>query len=273
MIMRSNEFPATSSERIDMSKLLLILVTVFTLAACASARDLNRIGNYEVLSVRHSYTNSHIIKLLNGNYVMIDAGGYEDAAKLEREIIGAGIDPRNIQAIFLSHAHWDHAAGAKYFQDIYKTRVILGEADKLLLSQGKSDTLCPTNFFAKMRLESDQQHRFDPPLVNSMVFRATSLSDFIEGTEGVVVPVPSHTEGSLAVVIGNLAFVGDLFRGSILGSGAAIHFYICDVEKNREAIRSFLKNEAAQVEYFFPGHFGPVLKRKDVITYFFGDEL
>ncbi|MEY4066481.1 MAG: hypothetical protein RIR26_2689 [Pseudomonadota bacterium] len=255
-----------------MPQLLLVLVTILTLAACASAKDLNRIKNYEVLSIRHSYTNSHIIKLLNGNYIMFDAGGYEDAVKLENNMIGEGIDPKKILAIFISHAHWDHAAGAKHFQDKYKTRVILGEGDKLLLSQGKSDALCPTNFFAKMRLKSDQEHRFVPPMGNSTVASATPLSHFIEGSEGMVVPVPSHTEGSLAVVTGKIAFVGDLFRGSILGNGPALHFYICDVEKNRETIRSFLKNEAADVEYFFPGHFGPVLNRKDVVSYFFGDE-
>ncbi|NBX17926.1 MAG: MBL fold metallo-hydrolase [Proteobacteria bacterium] len=254
------------------SKILLMLVTFFNLAACASARDTGRFGNYEVLTLRHSYANSHIIKLLNGNYFMFDAGGYEDAAKLESEIIGAGIDPKKILAIFVSHAHWDHAAGAKYFQDKHKTRVILGEGDKLLLSQGKSDALCPTNFFAKLRLKSDQEHSFKPPAGDLTVVNATALSHFIEGTEGVVVPVPSHTEGSLAVVIGKIAFVGDLFRGTILGSGAALHFYICDVEKNRETIRSFLKNEAAQVEFFFPGHFGPVLTRKDVVSFFFGNE-
>jgi hypothetical protein len=47
----------------------------------------------------------------------------------------------------------------------------------------------------------------------------------------------------------------------MIGSEAATHFYLCDVEANREAVLSFLGKEGRGVQIFFPGHFGPAISR------------
>jgi metallo-beta-lactamase class B len=52
---------------------------------------------------------------------------------MQDEIIGGfkklGLDPANIKYIILTHGHSDHVGGAKYLQDTYKPRVILGGPD------------------------------------------------------------------------------------------------------------------------------------------------
>ena len=82
---------------------------------------------------------------------------------------------------------------------------------------------------------------------------------------GEVVAEAGHTEGSLMYVVGGVAFVGDLFRGSITGHKAVRHFYMCDLDDNAADVRTLLQTDAPDAEVFFPGHFGP-LTRESVQT-------
>jgi metallo-beta-lactamase class B len=58
---------------------------------------------------------------------------------VEDEIVGGlkklGLDPKSIKYAVVSHAHIDHAGGAKYLQDHFGTRVILTAADWDLLAR------------------------------------------------------------------------------------------------------------------------------------------
>jgi hydroxyacylglutathione hydrolase len=90
---------------------------------------------------------------------------------------------------------------------------------------------------------------------------------FCIGLKWEIISLPSHTSGSLAVVIGDVAFVGDLFRASIVGKKAQTHLYICDEEANQEYIRTFLEANP-ELLTFCPGHFGPDLSRKSVLRKF-----
>ena len=62
---------------------------------------------------------------------------------VEDEIVGGltklGLDPARIKYAIVTHAHVDHAGGAKYLQDRYGTRIILGAADWDLLENNTGD--------------------------------------------------------------------------------------------------------------------------------------
>lgn len=241
-----------------------IIVIAFTLFGCATSSDLRHQGRYEVFSFRRSYSNAHLIKVGAENFLMIDSGSYEDAPLLEKDFRDRKINPDWIKAIVLTHGHWDHAGGARYFQDKFKIPVLLGAQDSALLEKGKSDPLCPTSFIAQMRRSGDQEKSFLAPKATKLIGSKTPLDEWVGPEIGFVTPVPSHTEGSLAVVIDDLAFTGDLFRGSLVGASATRHFYICDLERNSRMIGEFLKHDARNVKMFFPGHFSPSLARKSV---------
>ena len=73
-----------------------------------------------------------------------------------------------------------------------------------------------------------------------------------------VIHLAGHTSGSLIIVVGDVVLVGDLLRGSIVGSGAETHFYQCDLELNRKNVQRVLAELAPGAQLFFVGHFGPV---------------
>lgn len=126
-----------------------------------------------------------------------------------------------------------------------------------MLATGAQDQLCATDFMARMRINSDQALTFPPITPDILVSDPIDLgADF--GIPAVVTPLPSHTEGSLIITIGDLAFVGDLFRGSMISSRAVRHFYICDLVGNQQDMQVLLPKIAPDAETFFPGHFSNV---------------
>jgi metallo-beta-lactamase class B len=50
-----------------------------------------------------------------------------------------GLDPAKIKYVLVTHAHYDHAGGAKYLQDRFRARVILSSADWELLDRNLLD--------------------------------------------------------------------------------------------------------------------------------------
>jgi len=226
-------------------------------AGCATAHRVQPDGTQTF--VRH-FNNTHVLPGSEG-FVMIDAGLESDGLALEQDLRDAGLDPSRMEAIVLTHAHADHAGGARHFQQRYGTKIVVGRGDVDMLTTGHNDRLCPRDATARRRLEKDQNTTYAPLTPDLVVTDATALGSFSSVT-GTVLPLAGHTEGSLVVVSGTDAFVGDLFRGSIVGKKAQRHFYMCDVEDNDADIHALLEGAASDVTTFFPGHFGPIERAK-----------
>ena len=134
--------------------------------------------------------------------------------------------------------------------------MIAGRGDEPLLSSGHNDTLCPTDDGAQKDLPKHQHESYSPTRADVWIDGVTELRPLV-GVTGVVRPLPGHTTGSLALTIGDASWVGDLFRGAVLGSSAEQHYYQCHQPENERTIRAFLE-QTPRASTFFPGHFGPV---------------
>jgi hydroxyacylglutathione hydrolase len=236
------------------------MVSVLVLCGCASTTHREERGaNVEITTLRENYNNVHLVRV-GGAAVLIDAGLEADAEAVEERLREAGVDPAKLKAVIITHGHADHAGGAGYLHRRYGVPIIAGKGDEPLLAAGRNDTLCPTDSTARDRLEEDQHASYKPITAQLLVDHVMELEP-LGGIKGQIVPIAGHTAGSLVVVVGDAIFVGDLFRGAIVGSGAAPHFYMCDLDDNRADIRLLLTEhpEAAQ---FYTGHFGPVSREE-----------
>jgi glyoxylase-like metal-dependent hydrolase (beta-lactamase superfamily II) len=246
---------------------MILLALAFLCASCASSFDVTVSHPFEVTTFRKSYANTHLVKISDDKYLMIDAGSADNAETLDADLRNHGIKPEWIRLLILTHGHWDHAGGAAYFQERYKIPVIVGSGDQNLLVQGHSDPLCPTGMIARLRHSGDLHRAFIGPKPDVVVNQDLPLDQWFGPGVGRVMSVPAHTTGSLAVIVGNAVFVGDLFRGAMLTTEATTHFYMCDVPGAKRMIQELLTVKAPAAELFFPGHFGPSIARSEVEVY------
>lgn len=210
-----------------------------------------------VHTFRREHSNVHVVTNGSASF-MIDAGFERNASALTDDMLKAGIDPKALRAIILTHGHTDHAGGAHYFQRHFGTQIIAGSADLPLMSSGRNEPkVCPTDFIARQRMQQDLAETYTPFEPNTRVNEPLALEPLF-GIKGTVQPLPGHTPGSLVVVFPHAVFVGDLLRGSLIGHAAELHFYMCDLEDNRKDVQHVLDTLAPNATLFFPGHFGPI---------------
>ena len=224
-------------------------------AGCASSQHSVTGPQRAAHTVRLSYNNVHALVTENGT-VLIDAGLEADVDRLVERLASLGVSLSSVEAIVLTHGHADHAGGALALKARTGASIIGGAGDRPLFAGGRNDELCPTSESARDDLEEHQHatyRGFEPDLP---VSAPLALKPTI-GVDAAVIPVPGHTPGSLMIVAGRWAFVGDLFRGAIVGSTAETHFYMCDLAGNLADIERLL-HAYPDVETFFTGHFGPV---------------
>lgn len=241
----------------------LVVGLFATVIGCASARQQMTLDAVRIHTLREQYANLHLVET-GAHRLLIDSGHGDSAPVVEAWLDDLAIDPASIEAILLTHGHADHAGGAPHLRAEHGAPIIAGAADRDMLASGRNGELCPTNEDAEDRLAEDQAARFPPYAADTWIEEATDLHS-LTGIHGRIVPLPGHTRGSLVVVVGKAAFVGDLFRGAIVGSSAETHFYICDLDDNERDIR-WLLDAFPRVTVFFTGHFGPV-SREALETY------
>ncbi len=239
---------------------MLLAVTVVVFCGCASTVFTR--GEVTVRQFTHDSMNTFLVTK-GGASFLVDSGLEKHASAIEADLRAAGVDPKDLKAIVVTHGHADHAGSAAVLRTKFGVPVIAGAGDGPMIAAGKNEKLCPTGFLANTRVETDQHATFTGYAPDELLSSPKTLP----GLEAVITPLPGHTSGSMVVTIGDVALVGDLFRGSLVGSGAATHLYMCDLEQNRKDVAKLLTDLAPGAKVFFVGHFGPV-ERESVASHF-----
>ncbi len=244
----------------------VLFAALFVGAGCANSHSVQTFpSGLSVHTFSRDYANSHVVAV-GTNFFMVDSGLEVNAPALALDLKREGFDPAKLRAIVVTHGHADHAGGASFFQKSFGTKVVGGKDDTSMFQTGKNDKLCPTDFQARQRVEADQKASYTPFNPDILVDANLTLSD-LTGIPAVAVALPGHTAGSVVVTLPEAAFVGDLFRGAIVGSTAEVHFYMCDLSDNQKDVRALLDQLAPSANSFFTGHFGPVSRDYVAITF------
>lgn len=134
----------------------------------------------------------------SGEAALVDPGAEE--ASLTQDI-KAILGDTSLKYILLTHGHFDHIAGVKFYKELTGAKVVISEGDKEF----------PCNDSLNLSFRHFEVEGFSPDIVvrdNDILMLGTC--------EIRVIETPGHTMGSVCYVIGDNIFTGDtIMRGSI----------------------------------------------------------
>lgn len=161
--------------------------------------------------------NAHL--LLGRAPVLVDTGVPGSGAKILKRIAEHGIDPGDVAAIVVTHAHIDHFGSAAELHRATRAPILAHRADAGQYAAGRiREPYLPTGRFGRILNRLPAFHAEAEAFVPQLLVDGPSdLHDF--GVEARIMPTPGHTAGSISVLTdaGDLV-AADLIAGSFLGT-------------------------------------------------------
>ena len=87
------------------------------------------------LPYRLGSVNCYLVETDTG-FVLIDTGGANKRAELEKELVSAGCQPGNLQLIVLTHGDFDHTGNAAYLRQKFGAQIAMHQDDAGMAERG-----------------------------------------------------------------------------------------------------------------------------------------
>lgn len=227
--------------------LLLVgaVVAVFASAFMGTQALIDGETHGRVTVIQDEFVGAYLIDAGAGRYVLVDCG--QTGAPIEAALQAKGVANDAVAAIFLTHAHGDHAGGCKAFP----RAAVYALADELPLLHGQAAAKGP---FTRWAGKTDHSVRAAPLKDGETV----TVSDLEVQAYGA----PGHTAGSAVLRVGGDLFFGDSARAMTGGSLQGAPWVFTDDPALNEASIAALPARLAQqgvvVERMYFGHTAPL---------------
>jgi glyoxylase-like metal-dependent hydrolase (beta-lactamase superfamily II) len=205
------------------------------------------------------------IYLLDGKteLALIDAGGGVEPERIAHQIESSGLEIQKLKTVLLTHAHGDHAAGARFWHDNYDAQVFCaGEARSWVENGDREKTSLEAAIAAGI-------YPADYEIPPCPIVRELNDGDEVrvgDLTLGVLA-TPGHARGHIAFLLDdepneNDSMTSDsmdrsgraLFGGDLIFAGGKISLlntWDCSIQ---EYAASIARLSALKIERLFPGH-------------------
>ena len=169
-----------------------------------------------IYNLGNRVVNNYLVPAKEG-YILVDTG-YEDGFKrFQKKLHKAGIDPKEIKYIFLTHAHDDHAGFLNEVLEVTDAKVILHPKAVEGLKRGQnsfeggcSGRLAYT-FCILLKLLGKGEHKY-PHIKEEYLGRliTTDSEEFRSiDFENKVIETPGHTADHISMIVDDIMFCGD----------------------------------------------------------------
>jgi len=156
-------------------------------------------------------------------HLLVDTGRESKWKELSDRLDCLGVELDSLDAVILTHSHFDHAENAANIKEKYKTVLIIHKDEADYLKQGHNAIIRGTTVVTKLLTDIagqksiDRFFRFKPAEYDLAVESSHDLR--LLGFNGYLIHTPGHSPGSLSVVIDDeIALVGDAMFGVFKGS-------------------------------------------------------
>jgi glyoxylase-like metal-dependent hydrolase (beta-lactamase superfamily II) len=187
------------------------------------------------------------------SFFLIDSGGKNQRAFVEKELENAGCRPGSLKLILLTHGDFDHSSNAAYLRRNFGVPVAIHTEDALPVEQGDmfANRTAPVNLLVRkltpILFGIGQAERFTPDV---LLNDGDDLA--CHGLAARVLHLPGHSKGSCGV----LTSEGDLFCGDLFDNlkAPALTTLVDDPTALRA---SFERVKAMPIRRIYPGHGEP----------------
>jgi len=204
--------------------------------------------------------NCYLINTGDG-YILIDTGGANNRAELEKALETAGCRPGDLKLILLTHGDFDHSANAAYLRQKFDTTILMHVDDQGMVERGDMfwNRKSPNAFFkliSPLIFRMGKADRFTP---DACIKEGDDLSAY--GLEAEILHIPGHSLGSIGV----LTAAGDFIGGDLLENTKkpAINGIMDDLTAAHASVE---KLNNYPIITFYPGHGKPFDYKKAALT-------
>lgn len=155
-----------------------------------------------------------------GKHILVDTSPGRRWKTLDRRL--RRLEVARLEALILTHAHYDHAGNAARIRNKYEAKVFIHREEAAFLAKGESvpvgGTVRATRFLvARLAKRGGRLASFEPCPADVCVGGVRRLDDL--GFEAYLLPTPGHSPGSMSLIVDDeIAVVGDAMFGVFPGS-------------------------------------------------------
>ena len=199
----------------------------------------------DVRIIKDGFVDFGVVDVGEGHVILIDAGNDPKGAALLAELARRKVGPDAVTAIFFTHGHRDHTAGASLCPN---ATLYALDADVALV-EGREGSHGPLTSMMGAKPTGLHVHGLQDGAVTTV------------GTKSIrAIAMPGHTAGSAAYLVSSVLFLGDSAGMKTDGKLAPAPWaFSDDGAKNRAslvALGKMLESEKAAVVAIVPAHTG-----------------
>jgi glyoxylase-like metal-dependent hydrolase (beta-lactamase superfamily II) len=218
----------------------------------------------KVTHIKLSFSNAYLIT--GQKSILVDAGAPNEADKILAAVKQAGVDEKDITLILHTHGHIDHAGSTAALKRKLGVPVAVHAEDAFMLETGTNGEVKPRNLEAHM-VKAMLVKPFEAVQPDIVLEEEMVLSDF--GVDGKVIFTPGHTRGSISILAGKEAIIGDVMMGgwmggNLFGARPNYHYFIDDLNAVHASMKEIFDYKPSKL---YVGHGGP-LDAEAVQAYF-----
>ncbi len=209
----------------------------------------------DIIRVPVGSSNAYILRSPTAT-VLVDTGVSWRVRRLRASLASHGVSVPDITLIILTHCHYDHVGSLAKIRDESGAPVLVHEGEARYLREGRMPL--PPGMNGPLRAVVatavalfPHAGGYEAVAPDILVSGDYDLSP--HGLRGVVVPTPGHTPGSVSVVLGPAAVVGDLMYN--LGLRTVFPPFAEDIPAVLDSWAALMSLGCAE---FHPGHGRPV---------------